>query len=366
MKHLINFTFLLSALLFACDGGNGNGKKSNGLLPKASGSAGEMLVVMDSAQWQGELGQTIRDIFMEEVEGLPREEYLFKLNRVDPTRFNSVLKTAKNLIFAVTLDKKSSEANVVKNYFTKSSLQQIREDANLFLYTSSDVYARGQEVMYLFGQTEDALVENMKKNKDRLQYYFNNAENERLKLGLYKAKELEGISKMLMNKHNCYMRIPFGYKLVLEEKGFIWARQINAESDKNVFIAYKPYTSESSFETENIIALRDSIALSQLFEDPDDPSTNIVTETNVPYIPVQTEQITFNGNYAVETKGLWKTNNLSMGGPFISYTLVDEELGRLYYIEGFLYSPGKNQREFMRELEIILSTFRTQANLPKR
>lgn len=365
MRHFINYTFLLSIFLLACDGGNGSGKKSSGLLPKASGSAGEMLVVMDSAQWKGELGQTIRDIFMAEVEGLPREEYLFKLNRVDPKRFNSVLKTAKNIIFAVTLDNRSSESNVVKNYFTKSSLQQIRDDAKLFLYTNSDVYARGQEVMYLFGQTEEVLIENMSKNKDRLQNYFNKAENERLKLGLFKAKEVDGISKMLMNKHNCYIRIPFGYKLVLEEKGFIWARQINAESDKNIFIAYKPYTSESAFEPDNIIALRDSIALSQLFEDPEDPSTNIVTETNVPYIPVRSEPITFNGNYAVETRGLWKTNNLSMGGPFLSYTLVDEQLGRLYYIEGFLYSPGKNQREFMRELEIILSTFRTKANLPK-
>jgi len=31
----------------------------------------------------------------------------------------------------------------------------------------------------------------------------------------------------------------------------------------------------------------------------------------------------------------------------------------LFYVEGFLFSPGKDQRELMRELETIIETFRT-------
>ncbi|MTI19396.1 DUF4837 family protein, partial [Fulvivirga sp. RKSG066] len=79
----------------ACSGNSG--KREKGLLPKSSGRAGEMIVVMDSAQWQGQLGQKIRETFTVDVKGLPREEAMFKLNRVDPQRFNDVLKTVKNL-----------------------------------------------------------------------------------------------------------------------------------------------------------------------------------------------------------------------------------------------------------------------------
>ncbi|MDX1628716.1 MAG: DUF4837 family protein [Fulvivirga sp.] len=366
MKNICLLFSIVSLILLSNGCGDGSSeKRSTGLLPKASGSAGEMLVVMDSTQWKGALGDQIRNIFMEEVEGLPREEYMFSLNRVDPKRFNSVLNTVKNLLFVMTLDSKTADSKVVRNYFTKSSIQRIKDNAELFVYTDSDVYARGQEVMYLFGQDDTTLIKNLRANKDRLQNYFNQAENERLKYGLYKAKEVKGISKMLVNEHDCYMRIPFGYKLVVEEPGFIWVRQINDESDKNVFIAYTNYRTESVFKKENLIRLRDSIAHKQLFEDPADPATFLVTETEVPYIPVTIRQIDFNGNYAVEMQGLWRTNVHSMGGPFISYALVDEELGRLYYIEGFLYSPGKRQREFMRELEVILSTFRTKGNLPE-
>ena len=47
-----------------------------------------------------------------------------------------------------------------------------------------------------------------------------------------------------------------------------------------------------------------------------------------------------------------------MGGPFISYTVVDQKQGMLYYLEGFAYAPAREQREILRELETILHTFR--------
>jgi hypothetical protein len=56
-------------------------------------------------------------------------------------------------------------------------------------------------------------------------------------------------------------------------------------------------------------------------------------------------------------RGLWKTNSLSMGGPFISYTVADTKQGMLYYVEGFVYAPSREQREIMREVETILNSF---------
>ncbi|MBL6446913.1 DUF4837 family protein [Fulvivirga sp. 29W222] len=358
-------TFSLIILIVICwSCGNSSGRKNKGLLPPASGKAGEIIVVMDSSKWKGKVGEQVRKTFKAEVGGLPREESMFKLNYVDPRNLNDILKSVKNLVFVMTIDDKKPGSRVVRNYFTKSSIDKIKEDPSLFVHTAKDEFAKGQTVMYLFGQNENLLVENIEENQKQLQEFFNKAENTRLAAGLYKAKEVEGLSKMLNEDHKCSMRIPFGYKLVVNQPGFIWFRQINAESDMNLFITYRPYKSEKSFEQEAIISLRDSIARIQLFEDPEMPETHIITETKVPYIPVKTTQVNFNGSFAVEMRGLWKTNNLSMGGPFISYTLVDEDLGRLYYIEGFVYSPGKNQREYIRELEVILSTFKIKEQLP--
>ncbi len=68
----------------------------------------------------------------------------------------------------------------------------------------------------------------------------------------------------------------------------------------------------------------------------------------------------------MEVRGLWRTNNYSMGGPFLGYAIVDEVQGNLYYIEGFTYAPGKNKREIMRELEAVLWSFKPAVAAPTK
>ena len=92
-----------------------------------------------------------------------------------------------------------------------------------------------------------------------------------------------------------------------------------------------------------------------MFGDPAKPDSYIVTEKLEPAVLRTT---TVGKNYAVEMRGLWKTNNITMGGSFISYTIVDQAKNRLYYIEGFVYAPGLNKREFLRELEAVIRTIR--------
>jgi hypothetical protein len=78
------------------------------------------------------------------------------------------------------------------------------------------------------------------------------------------------------------------------------------------------------------------------------------------YIPPVFKKVSFNDRFAVETRGLWKLKNNSRGGPFLSYIFVDELTNRLYYIEGFIMGPGiDKKREFMRQLEAVLSSFQS-------
>jgi hypothetical protein len=62
-------------------------------------------------------------------------------------------------------------------------------------------------------------------------------------------------------------------------------------------------------------------------------------------------------------RGSWRTNNLSMGGSFLSYTVVDEAKGKIFYMEGFVYYPNEAHRASLREIETILqaSKFKMEA-----
>lgn len=344
---------------FACNISN---EDKISVLPKAKGKSGEIILSMDSAKWADTLGSEIRATFKPIVEGLPRGEALFSVRYVDPRRLNSVLKQVKNIIFVSTLDSRSKGSRIINNYFTKESKQQIKENNKLFVFTDQNVFARGQEVMYLFGQNDEQLIDHVSTNRAQLQSHFNSIEDKRLKKELYKTNEVKGVNQMLINKHSCSMRIPFGYQLVENISGFVWVRRIETRVDKDIFISYRDFDNEEIFKDENIIELRESITSKYLFDDPADLSTYVTTQS---YMPLIHEEVNFTNKYAIRTKGLWKTNNNAMGGPFLSFTFVDEILNRLYYIEGFIYSPGKSQREYMREMAVILSTFKTSKELSK-
>ena len=66
----------------------------------------------------------------------------------------------------------------------------------------------------------------------------------------------------------------------------------------------------------------------------------------------------FKGRYAIESRGLWKINDNSLGGPYVSYTFVSEKEKLIYYIEGFVAAPGKKKRVLLQEVDAILSTFK--------
>lgn len=334
----------------------GDGKKSTSFLPKASGQAGEVLLVMDTSLRNSGLGEALRQTFEGSAPGLPRPEPRFTVRHIDPNAFNSVLKSATNIIIVATLDLNTTASQRVKGYFTPGSLKTINEDPNRFMFANKDEFARGQQVLYLFGKEAAVLQGHVENNMERLRAFFDNKEAARLLTTLYKANEGVGISNQMKKDHGCSIRIPNGYQLVLTEPGFMWMRNPGGEIDRNLFVAYKPYFSQEEFKHEQIIAFRNEIAREYLFDDPEISDSYVVTETeNIP--PISSE-MTFLEGFGVETKGLWKTNNYSMGGPFLSYTFVDEENGRLFYIEGFLYSPGKDQRELMREMEVVLKTFK--------
>ncbi|MCW5910391.1 MAG: DUF4837 family protein [Cyclobacteriaceae bacterium] len=351
MKYFI-FIFFIAAIVACTEPGSKN-------LPPASGLTGDIFLIMDSLQWKGPLGKTLDSIFSAEMEGLPRKEAIFHMRWIDPRKLNFVLKQRRNLIFAVTLDQATTGARQIRATFTPESLEKIKADPSLFSQNARDVFAKNQEVLFLFGQTEAELLKHIRANRSRLVEYFNLRERERLTASLFKAAQPKGIAPMLTKEFNCELKIPFGYQLVQQEPDFFWVRQINPYNDKDIFIARKKYTSQAQFRKDSLIAFRDAVCKKYLFEDPDRPDTYLVTETTVPYKPVLTREINFNNKFAVEMKGLWKTNNLTMGGPFISFALVDEPQGVLYYIEGFIFSPGKDQRELIRELETILYTFKT-------
>ena len=122
--------------------------------------------------------------------------------------------------------------------------------------------------------------------------------------------------------------------------------------EKNVFIFKEPYKGTDVFN--DISGLRDRITELHL-RDGQKPDLFV---TRQDLVPVFSKRVNFNGNFAMQSRGLWAVSDMTAGGPFLSYTVVDEENQMLYYIEGYVYNPGGKKKRLMREMDAILSTFK--------
>lgn len=349
----ICLSVILLAILASC-----GGKRDPEYMQEATGKPGDMIVLMDSLQRKGPVGEELSKVLQAGVEGLPRDEPMFNVTWVHPRKSIRLLTQVRNLVYVFTLDQKTPGTKVILDQFSPETLQRIRTDTSFYITTAENEFSRGQKVMYLFGDTEENLIRHIRDNGPNIAAFFNNAEKERL-MGKIFTRSTKSISGMLEREWQIGLKIPVGYKLAQKEKNFIWFREIEANADKDVFVAAKPYNSQYQLLPDSLIAWREQITRKYIYENPENPESYVITEREVPSIPVRAKQVNFKGAYAMEIRGLWRTNNFSMGGPFVGYGVVDSNRGLIYYLEGFAYSPGKDQREIVRELETVLWTFET-------
>lgn len=340
------------------ENGEGEQKSDERFLPEASGEAGEIVIVMNKQKYDGPLGDAIKDVFREPVPGLTREEPMFTIRVVEPFEFNRIFKIARNLVYIVSLEGNSGADKWLQGTFSQSSKDIIMNDPDRFMQTSKNQYAKNQHILQLFGKDDATLIKNIRENSEVIQNYFNKAEKERLAANLRMSVASRGIVNRVIDQLGVSIKIPANYELAMLEDDFMWARYLPAVGpSKNLIVYTKDYTSRDQFDEENIIELRNEVGKKYVYGDPENPESFMITETK--YMKPLFRNISFRDNYTVEMRGAWKTNNYSVGGTFVSYTFVDEEKGKLYYIEGFVIHPNEDHRELIREMESLLTTFRS-------
>ena len=350
------------ALCWACSGEeNADGtKKRASALPDASGDPGEIVVIINKKKYDEELGDAIKEVFQEYVDGLTRREPMFTLRVIEPSEFNRIFKIARNLVYVTSFEGNSASDKWLQGTFGEDSRNRIMNDPNLFMQTSENQYAEHQKVLQLFGKDDETLIKNLKENKTVVQNFFNIAEKQRLARTLKMSAESKVILSQVNNKLGVNIKIPSGYELARLEDDFMWTRFLPPTgANKNLIVYYKEYESQEEFEYQNVIELRNKIGKQHIYGDPDNEESFMTTETE--FMQPTFRTIDFNDQYTVEMRGAWKTNNFSVGGTFISYTFVDEPSNRLYYIEGFIIHPNEKHRELIREMESLLTTFRSAA-----
>ena len=92
MRYSLSLILVLMALVSSCS------KSDKLTLVDSTGRINHVLIVMNNEDWEGRVGDSLRQIIAQPLPGLPQEEFPFTVNQVDPLTFNSLFKTAIDVV----------------------------------------------------------------------------------------------------------------------------------------------------------------------------------------------------------------------------------------------------------------------------
>jgi hypothetical protein len=329
MKNLQNYSTAIIMVLFfsmiftSCD------FKSSGLKP-STGKTNEMLVVTNhEADWDGLTGKEIKEFFGQAQVGLPQPESMFTMAQVSEPNFSEMFKTHHN-IFIVDINPEFDEP---------------------ILETRKDLWASPQRVIKMTVPDQERFFTEFKENKEAFIEFFNQNERRRVTLAFDAIEDLSFRNNLIEN-FDVSMRFPKSFYVATQTEDFIWLRREAEHFSQAVLVYFYPYNELTAFDPIEIVRIQDSITKKYV----PGPAEGSFMKISM-FEPPVTKQIEFNGNFAVEMRGLWEVEGDFMGGPFISYTTVDERYNRVVTIVGYVYNPGYDKKDLVRQIEAILYTF---------
>ncbi len=326
MKNsIIKILFLFIIIInISCNNNNNN------ILPASTGKTAELLIVCEKNIYEGIIGEEIKAVFAKDVEILPQSEPMFNLVNIPFSDFKNMFKTYRN-IFMVDINPELSQPT---------------------LDLKHDLWAQPQTVIQISVPSDTSLTRLLKKHGNVFTSLYLKTERQRL-INAFKGIEDTKIRQKLKNDFGFEMIFPEGYYIAVQNKDFIWIRKETEATSQSIIIYTQPFTDTMVFNSNYIINLRDSITKKYI---PGHTEGSYMT-TEKKILPVS-KSINFKGRYAIETRGLWKlANGCCMGGPFVNYTFADDSNKKIITIDGSVYAPSTNKRDFLLQVESIAYSF---------
>lgn len=317
----------ISIVASSCDEGTTS-------LPKSSGKTAEMIVVTDNKGiWEGSVGNTVFSYFSTDYEVLPQPEPLFEMANVPLKNFQ--------------------DAKMFRNHHNVLLLLLEPDLAEVQTEVRRNFWSQPQRVVKIEAPDEAGLIEGFQAYRETIRSLFRESDREKLEATFHAF-----IDRSLVNEigksFGFTMDVPSGFGISKNFTGFMWLRKETNQNSQGLMIYTYDYTDQAAFRPERIISFRNSVTKAYV-PGPTEGSYMIVARE---FIPPVSEEITFHGMYAVETRGLWEVENDFMGGPFVNITFVDERTNMVVALDGYVYAPNRPKRDLLIQMEAIIHSMK--------
>ena len=327
-KFLSHMTLVLVAVMAITSCNEQKTRKA--LLPNISGKAGEVVIVIDKGNWEGTVGNVLRDSLACEAPFLPQREPLFGLVNVPQNAFTNMFQIHRNII-VTNINPSVTEPGVVLR---------------------KDVWAAPQTVIYINAADTEKAVELIKGNTALIRTTLEQAERDRIIRNVKRYEELK-LAPVVTQMVGGSPHFPSGYKLKKRTSDFIWIEYAIEGLTQGILVYKYP-----------VVEGEEMMSLDNILE-----NSNMMLEKNVPgmfentYMTTSTavrpgiEYKRYKGLEFAEVRGFWEVYNDYMGGPFVSHVFYSQDGQEIIVLQAFVYAPKYDKRQYLRQVESVIYSF---------
>ena len=291
-------------------------------LPESNGNINHLSIVMPEKSWRGFLGNRVRELLLVPFEGLPIDEPQFSIKFIPEKVFTGFAKNSRNII-----------------WFVKDSIGRFQLSENMM--------AKPQLVAKVSGEDEEIQAFYLEENIDLLIASIIEIEQTEKSRRINKSPSTD---KEFSDRFQISVTYPSAYKKFKDSLNFIWIQKPIQKGHMNIIAYALPINALKENIKKRIPAIRDSIG--KIYIPGRLPGSYMITEYAYRPYYYKTQ---INGKKAYLTKGTWEVANDYMAGPFVNYMIRDTLKKRWMVIEGFAFAPSANKRDYMFELNTIIS-----------
>ena len=304
-------------------------KKTEQSKDRSVGGTSEVLfVTQNDDQWNGQMGEAVRDFFEQEQYGLPQPEKTFRVAHINADALNDMFKKHRNLIIG----------------------EIVPDLPNPIIESENDWQSAPQYAIRIKAKDAESWVKVFDNQRDDLKKHFDQNERARF-MDFFRPMLNTKVVEALKTTYVISMTVPEGYYVASNKDYCTWLRREEPDKSFGLIVYQLPYKHVNDLSEARLIKVCDSITKKYI----PGPADGSYMTLDLDFItPVFTVIPDFPAGYAVEMRGLWKTEGDFMAGPYIAYTVVNPEANKLVTVFGYVYYPNKAKRDLLRQVETII------------
>ena len=248
-------------------------------------------------------------------------------------------------IVIANMNVNNAASQLIKGLLSEERLELIKQDT-VALFALPNTWQDVQTLIIAAGYDMKKLSDYIMDRQGWIYSKINQKYIERQSKYIFNQYEQKDLARKLGNKYGWSMRIPNDFQIVHEypNRNFVWLGR--ALPYRWISVSWAKGIRTEWLTANGLFKKREAIG--GLYG-------QIKTEKRF----LGHKFVQFGDHDALRMWGLWYHEEEARGGPFMSYAFYDQQSNKTYVIDMLVYSPGEKTVNYIRQLEIMASTFKT-------